>query len=578
MSKKTKSPKIRSTHLGSKGLYNKDGDLICRRVEVVSIVDKGNNSTEHIILKLQNKRGEEKTCDVRHSDLRKPGPLVDALLDAGLDVPSDDGEKKDLIKYIRKSAQAIMPVRSVQRIGWHGDRFVLPKAVIGEKANEIVYEGDPMEDEDRFDCAGTLREWKEHVGRPAKASSRIMLSICMPFAAPLLKFTSRTEGGGIHFYGLKGSGKTTSLISGQSVMGPAGLSDIPTWNASSKGLEELGPAHCDTSMNLDELGTLGAGASSTDANLRNFTFTAANGRSKILSKNSAYATSPEASKWRLLYMSSGVNSVAEHTTKRSMRTVSGEAERLVDLPVDAGKGYGNLEKLPAGLPSGAALNDQIAKAARIYYGTPFRAYLEMLVKRTDELDEYVADIVDQFKSNPKVKSLKGFDERVTNRFGLMYAGGLLGIDAKILPWSKRSLLRAILRCYRAAWSVNVDPRFHMQHSAMKAIRRLAKDKEIRDLRKSNPKGSITEKDAVRGFMRATPKGEIYFGINEEKFRKLARVDIDWKLVISELETLGMLIRSKARSPGNSQLLVGTGKKKIRFLYIKADAVKSALCK
>jgi putative DNA primase/helicase len=98
--------------------------------------------------------------------------------------------------------------RCVATPGWHGGAYVLPDAVIGEADGErfVLQASAPLHH--AFRCTGTLDGWREAIGKPAMGNSRLVLSISMAFAAPLLRALG-IEGGGLHWRGGSSTGKTT---------------------------------------------------------------------------------------------------------------------------------------------------------------------------------------------------------------------------------------------------------------------------------------------------------------------------------------------------------------------------------
>jgi hypothetical protein len=55
--------------------------------------------------------------------------------------------------------------------------------------------------------------------------------------------------------------------------------------------------------------------------------------------------------------------------------------------------------------------------------------------------------MDQFEECPVVK---GAFEHARQNMGLLYAGGRLAIDARVVPWKSEQLQRAVAICWRRA--------------------------------------------------------------------------------------------------------------------------------
>jgi hypothetical protein len=89
--------------------------------------------------------------------------------------------------------------RATNRVGWHGNAFVLPDDYFGDKRDALLLQTATIH-EHSFRKAGTLQSWQDNVARYAKGNSRLALAISAAFAGPPIGPCS-AEGGGIHFRG-----------------------------------------------------------------------------------------------------------------------------------------------------------------------------------------------------------------------------------------------------------------------------------------------------------------------------------------------------------------------------------------
>ena len=81
----------------------------------------------------------------------------------------------------------------------------------------------------------------------------------------------------------------------------------------------------------------------------------------------------------MLFVSSGELTLAEHASSAGKQVKGGVEVRLINIDADAGKGLGVFENLH-GVESPELFVQQLRNAAQRYYGTPIRAFLEMLGK------------------------------------------------------------------------------------------------------------------------------------------------------------------------------------------------------
>ncbi|MGO3741420.1 hypothetical protein [Kerstersia sp.] len=79
-------------------------------------------------------------------------------------------------------------------------------------------------------------------------------------------------------------------------------------------------------------------------------------------------------RWRLLFLSSGELSLADHMQEVGKRAHAGQEVRLPDIPADAGAGLGLFDTLH-GLPDARALAEHIKAVTRRTYGTAGRVFI-----------------------------------------------------------------------------------------------------------------------------------------------------------------------------------------------------------
>ena len=106
-------------------------------------------------------------------------------------------------------------LRCVDRIGWHGQRFVLPDRTFGPGGEAVILQASrPV----KFTLAGSLSDWKRDVAAPAVGNNRLAFALAASFAGPLLHLTGQ-ESGGFHFRGGSSIGKTSILHGARSTWG-----------------------------------------------------------------------------------------------------------------------------------------------------------------------------------------------------------------------------------------------------------------------------------------------------------------------------------------------------------------------
>jgi len=86
-----------------------------------------------------------------------------------------------------------------------------------------------------------------------------------------------------------------------------------------------------------------------------------------------------AKQWRIIFLSTGEISLADKLTEIGRKPRAGQEVRLVDIPAEAGAGYGIFENLHDAKSPGE-FADQLKRATFECYGTPIRAYLDFVAR------------------------------------------------------------------------------------------------------------------------------------------------------------------------------------------------------
>jgi len=215
---------------------------------------------------------------------------------------------------------------------------------------------------------------------------------------------------------------------------------VETWRATGNGLEGAAAAHTDGLLCLDELQEVdGAEAGKT-------AYLLANGRGKIRMRDSTALRSSLT--WRLLFLSSGELSLADHVREAGKQTRAGMDLRIADIPADAGVGLGTWERLH-GDTDGNAFARSLEAAVLAQRGTAGPAFLSSLVVDLDGACKAVCAYRDAFTSEQAPLGAAGQVLRVAGRFALVAAGGELATAAGVTGWHQGEAYRAAAACFQA---------------------------------------------------------------------------------------------------------------------------------
>ncbi len=360
-----------------------------------------------------------------------------ALLSQGFMTPSDTKRRALLTAYLQSRRPRDL-VRLVDRVGWHGAVYVLPRETIGDADGERVMFTSEGPIEGAFEHRGSLDQWKDRIARLCAGNSRLMFAASCGFAGPLLAWAPGTDGGGFHFVGDSSSGKTTCLRVAASVWG--GRDFLARWRATSNGLEALAAQHSDCVLCLDEIGQLDPREAGEAAYLLG------NGQGKTRAGRTG-AARPRLS-WRILVLSAGEAGLAECMTEAGKRTRAGQELRLIDLPADAGAGRGIFEALHE-FEGGGDLARHLTRASETTYGTAGRAWLEWLTDNTEGLARTLRERMDAIERAMVPEAAAGQVQRVGRRFAVVAAAGELASAAGLTGWPAGAATDAARRCFEA---------------------------------------------------------------------------------------------------------------------------------
>jgi uncharacterized protein (DUF927 family) len=477
-----------------------------------------------------------------------------ALLDGGLYVAPTRGSRERLTALLT-SVHSPARVTATSRVGWHGSTFVLPDECIRHSSGEEVMLQTAGAIEHTFHQRGTLREWQDGIARYAVGNSRLAFALSTAFAAALVK-PCEAEGGGLHFRGASSIGKTTALSVAGSVWGggePGGYTR--SWRATSNGLESVALGHCDALLCLDEMAQVSARDASEVA------YMLANGSGK--SRSARDGSGRRSARWRVLFLSSGEIGLAEKVAEdgRGKQLTAGQQVRIVDIPADAGAGFGLFEELH-GFPSAEALSSHLRLSATTFYGVAARRFLVSIIGDLHAVRTAAKGHTQDFVLRYVPDGADGQVHRVAQRFALIAAAGELAVAAGILPWKAGEATKAAVRVYRD-WLVTrggVEPAeiragitqiraFLLAHGMARFV----------PAWEECPASPIPVRD-VAGFRRHEADGWDYY-VTTSAWRDVLCQGLDSKALASILAQRGLLIapssgshRAKAVSvPGHSKL-------------------------
>ncbi len=449
--KTSRKPKQPTTANGFKvkpeGVFysGEDGEsrAVCSRLEILARTRDEKGHSWGLLVEFDDPDGAPKRwniparCMAGEFSKEVLGPLVDMGLRLA---PNRDvrHSRNDLQSYLQ-SYDSGERARLVNRLGWHGGAYLLPDQQLGSSSERLhFYEAGAQLPP--ISSAGTLEEWQQHIGALCVGNHRVAFAVCIALAGPLLHLLG-LESGGFHFYGVSSSGKSTTGRVACSVYGPPAFER--SWRSTDNALESIAAAHSDGLLVLDEI-------SQCDPRIVGETvYMLGNGIGKARA-NDRGQFGRQAQEWRLLFLSSGEYTLAQHMAEAHKELKAGMEMRMLALHADAGKGYGVFDTLH-GFNDGAALSDALKARVGKYYGTPLLEFLTALCApgKTRGYVSILRSTLDRFAVEALPASASGQAHRAAARFGLVAAAGELATALGVTGWPDGTATAAARVCLEA---------------------------------------------------------------------------------------------------------------------------------
>jgi putative DNA primase/helicase len=449
------------------------------------------------------------------------------LLREGLTITSSTKDRGKLADYIQ-TEKPRAAARCVNRTGWHGDVFVLPRETFGEAEGESVLFQSASLDGVALGQGGTLEGWREQVAARCAGHSRLVLSICAGFAGPCLGLLGM-DGGGFHLRGASSTGKSTALSVATSLYGSPSF--LRTWRNTDNALEGIAAMHSDLLLVLDEIGQLEPKHAGAVAYLL------ANGQGK---GRAARDGSPRAlTTWRVLFLSAGEIGLGDLVTQSGGKVRAGQEVRVIDLPADAGVGCGIFNALSDDIAPGL-LADELKAASAKHYGHALPAFLRALVADQGKVRKTLAESQKIIFASLVGPNAAGQVRRVAERFALVGAAGELATYYQLTGWRTGEATRAAQACF-SAWLAARGTDGASEPAAML--------EQVRAFLSAHGESRFTDwsvmDDAPRtinraGFRKRTDAGPVFY-IEREAFRREVCAGFDPAAVAKTLIETGALL-------------------------------------
>jgi putative DNA primase/helicase len=475
-------------------------------------------------------RGELREKFVPRSLLRQRAELLKTLDDVGAQIPTEEAAVQRLVEKLRKESDK--KVRLVRKPGWIGNRFILsdnPDTGVRQHP-DLAAGGTP-----RPGRAGTLEGWQAVLPEIA-CSSRMLFAVCLGFAAPLVR-PAAIEPGGVHLFGRTTTGKSTSGFCASSVYGDP-RTFATDWNGTALGIEETSPLFNDLVWSIDDLSKFKGTNRELAAVIQAVSYGVTAGRSR---RRSVIAPSPLGQDWCTLIISSGEESLSAVAARAGRPRKGGEGVRMADIDAGAGRGWGVFERLPKGRNSLAEALTAIRQGLSENHGEAGARFVELLAIDLERDREGVLEKLHERMVYWRRKAgLDGSSPapqlRHARLFELAYAAGRLATNYGILPLEREILLKATLRCYRAAAPPGADP---LEEGLSRLAARLRHTMRFQDMRGEKP----PKRDpGARGYLWRHGKRDVVL-ISRDRAERWIGVAVPAKEVLNMAAQRGWLVQN-----------------------------------
>jgi putative DNA primase/helicase len=366
--------------------------------------------------------------------------------------PPENPARFKLVRRIQAEGPTPPKIRVATRIGFHGSEFAFPDEVIAAGTSKLGICLDPSSTL----YAGKFRASREkgwtEIPRLAKGNSRFMTCLALGFVGPCV-IVMDLEQVGLQLAGPPESGKSSIAIATGSIWGrhidPNRAREhgfIETWNNTALKFEQVALGHNHTLLIADETRTASKDKGSVAATILDVAMR--------LEKASEKGRQPDlmaSRSWWVPFLSTSNETLDALCRAEGILLDDAYRGRLIDIGAPVG-GIGFFEDLH-GYTDVAAFSARLKELAASCFGWPSRQFIRKLVrwyaKDRKALRSWFGKRRQWYLKHAERISAPGRQlNRIHQKFATIYAAGCLARKFGILPWSRKELRDALLKCER----------------------------------------------------------------------------------------------------------------------------------
>ncbi|MGO4512068.1 DUF927 domain-containing protein [Bradyrhizobium sp. 2TAF36] len=388
---------------------------------------------------------------------RNLSTIADALGNRGYLWPPDGVSALDILKVV----VAKIPSRRFVYVGapgWYenGTAIITPLRQYGGTKRILIDPDTGAHLALYTKGPGSLKGWRNTVGKLARKSTGLRLSIAAALAAPLLRPLSM-DSFALNLFGPTSTGKSSLLCAAASVPGLNNENGLPKWSDSEAALEELAVGHRDGLLPLDESGDEDNKVA-LHVKAKQLAFLFSRNRARNLDKNYQRTINLTAREFRVIVLSTSEFALKTIAEVAGQARIGGEVVRFIDMPVVEPGSIGVFDgvKVPSGREAGEfgrILADKLRRDALANQGFAMDAFLKNFMRDPEAALARIKHHIGQFSEQSSLRLETGPAQRIGANFSVLYAAAALGIEYGILPWKKKATRAAIEKSMASALAV-----------------------------------------------------------------------------------------------------------------------------
>jgi putative DNA primase/helicase len=405
-------------------------------------------------------RGGVRSVQVPLAELTDPRSMKKLLVNAGAYLSDDDDESMAELRALKTQSENVEQSVIAPALGWYGNgfvRFLRPEGLVGTPPEDVKLRPPRHLSAlaSSIGTRGTHEEWVETVAKPAARSTRMVLTICSAFAAPLLKLVDMSSFA-IYLTGESKIGKSTATLVAGSVIGFGTEEELPNFRTTNAAFDELLREFNDNLMPINEFGLLEGNAKERRQRQRELAYGSAEGCGKTYSRFVPTEKSGKNIKRHSIIIANGEETSDEVAMEAGESRMAGEGVRWIDLPAvksgdpdifDMASPIDEPQERSTWYARQCAM---IRQGCKNHHGKAQRHFLKRVIRHRTTIRADLVKLRDEFTQLVTKNESEHVVQHLAKNFGHIYAAGILAVRFGTVPWSEDLVLKCIRRCYRGA--------------------------------------------------------------------------------------------------------------------------------